>query len=302
MERSRILVIVVTYNAMAWVDRCMGSLLNTTIPCDVLVVDNGSTDGTQNYIKKHYPNYLFKQCENNVGFGRANNLGLQKVLDDGYEFAYLLNQDAWVMPDTFEKLIEVSERNPCYGVLSPIQIQANNRHLDKYFAKNVIGYSQHTEPLLIDDLFFGRQNEVYEVTYVMAAHWMISRKCLEMVGGFSPTFPHYGEDDNYMGRVIFHNMKVGIVPYLSVVHDRADRKESKEKCIYMGYIRSLIYLSRLDRSFFKAFFYMFNINLELSFKYKSWTPVFNMFKIMFHLRTIFRNKRSTMINGRTFLC
>lgn len=301
MERSRILVIVVTYNAMAWVDRCMGCLINTTIPCDVLVVDNGSTDGTQNYIKEHYPNFIFKQCEKNLGFGKANNIGLQKVLDEGYEFAYLLNQDAWVMPDTFERLIEISERNPDYGVLSPMQIQANKEHLDCYFVKNVIGYSQQSEPLLIDDLFFGRKNEVYDVTYVMAAHWMITRNCLETVGGFSPTFPHYGEDDNYMGRVIYHNLKVGIVPYLSVVHDRAGREETKEKLIYMGYIRSLIYLSRLDRSLWKSLFIMFDINLELVFKYKSWKPVSNLFKIIFQLRSIKWNKKSSMVVGRTFL-
>lgn len=297
----KLLVVIVTYNAMQWAERCFDNLRKSTIVPDVYVVDNGSTDGTQAYIQQNYPEVLFQQSKENLGFGRANNLGLQYALDNEYDYVYLLNQDAWVMPETFEKLIEISERNPCYGVLSPMQIQANGEHLDNYFAKNVIGYAQHTEPLLIDDLFFGRKNEIYEVTYVMAAHWMISRRCLETVGGFSPTFPHYGEDDNYMGRVIYHNMKVGIVPHLSVVHDREGRKESKEKYIYMGYIRSLIYLSRLDRTFLKAFFYMFNINLELTFKYKSWIPVSNMFKIMFHLRYILRNKRSSMVKGRTFL-
>lgn len=298
----KLLVVIVTYNAMQWAERCFDSLRKSTIVPDVFVVDNGSTDGTQTYIQQNYPEVMFQQSKENLGFGKANNLGLQYALDNEYDYVYLLNQDAWVMPETFEKLIEISERNPCYGVLSPMQIQANGEHLDCNFVKNVIGYSQRSEPLIIDDLFFGRKNEVYEVTYVMAAHWMISRKCLETVGGFSPTFPHYGEDDNYMGRVIYHNMKVVIVPHLSVVHDREGRKESKEKYIYMGYIRSLIYLSRLDRTFLKAFFYMFNINLELTFKYKSWIPVSNMFKIMFHLRAIIRNKRSTMINGRTFLC
>ena len=286
---------------MQWAERCFKSLQNSTMRPDVFVVDNGSTDGTQAYIQEHYPEVIFQQSEKNLGFGKANNLGLQYALDNDYDYVYLLNQDAWVMPDTFEKLIEVSERNPSYGVLSPMQIQANYEHLDNHFAKNVIGYSQQTEPLLIDDLFFGRKNEVYEVTFVMAAHWMISRKCLEMVGGFSPTFPHYDEDDNYMGRVIYHKMKVGIVPYLSVVHDRADRKESKEKHIYMGYIHSLIYLSRLDISLWKALLFMFNINFDLAFKYKSWKPVLNLFKTMFELCNIIKNKRSSMVKGRSFL-
>lgn len=301
MERSRILVIIVTYNAMAWVDRCMGCLLNTTIPCDVLVVDNGSTDGTQNYIKEHYPNYLFKQCEKNLGFGRANNIGLQKVLDEGYEFAYLLNQDAWVMPDTFEKLMEISNNNPEYGILSPIQIKADMCHMDDYFAKNVIGSNQQSNPLLVDDLFFGRRGTVYDVTSVMAAHWLLTRDCLLKVGGFSPSFPHYGEDDNYIQRSLFKNKKVGIIPSLRVVHDRGNRKEDNKRKIYMGYIRSLIALSSPDKSVLQGVLYMITISVGLSLTFKSAKPIHNIFKVLFRIHEIRKNRRVSMNNDCAFL-
>lgn len=301
MERSRILVIVVTYNAMKWIDRCLGSLINTTIPCDVIVVDNGSTDKTQEYIKKHYPNYIFQQSDKNLGFGKANNIGLQKVIEDEYDYAYLLNQDAWVMPDTFEKLIEISEDNPEYGVLSPIQIQANMEHLDDKFADRVIGYCQKTYPLLIDDIFFGRKKEVYEVSYVMAAHWFITRKCILTVGGFSPTFPHYGEDDNYMERVLYHNMKVGITPYLTVVHDRESRCESKEKLIYMGYIQSLMYMSSPFTPLLKAVVKMLNISVHLACKFKSFYPLINILKTICGFWVIRQNLKISLREKASFL-
>ena len=53
-EMNKILVIVVTYNAMKWVDKCFSSVRESTYPSGIYVIDNGSTDGTQHYIKEKY--------------------------------------------------------------------------------------------------------------------------------------------------------------------------------------------------------------------------------------------------------
>ena len=132
----KLLVVIVTYNAMQWAERCFDSLRKSTIVPDVFVVDNGSTDGTQTYIHEHYPEVIFQQSKENLGFGKANNIGLQYALDNEYDYVYLLNQDAWVMPDTFEKLIIVHKEHPEYGILSPFQMEANMEHIDKNFKKN----------------------------------------------------------------------------------------------------------------------------------------------------------------------
>lgn len=244
MNPNRILVIIVTYNAMPWAERCFNSLRNSTIPCDVLAIDNGSTDGSQDYIHSHFPEVKLIKNKENLGFGRANNIGLQKALDDNYEYAYLLNQDAWVLPDTFEKLVAVSEAHPEYGVLSPMQLKADGIHFEERFGRNVITRRQIFPPYLIEDVFFHRVKEVYEVSFVMAAHWLITSKCLSTVGGFSPTFPHYGEDDNYLNRTNYWKFKIGIVPISHAIHDRKDSSWSPEKDMYVNdYIGTLVLCS-----------------------------------------------------------
>lgn len=242
----KLLVIVVTYNAMQWAARCFDSLKASSIENDVYVVDNGSSDGTQDYIKKNYPSVIFKQNETNLGFGKANNIGLQHAHDNNYDYVYLLNQDAWVTPDTFEKLIAIQMRHPEYGVLSPMQLEANCIRFDKIFG--LVCSMQHHHDFL-NDLYFNRLKDVYSVDDVMAAHWLISKDCLEKVGGFSPTFPHYGEDNNFNHRVYFKGMKVGIVPGARAIHDRESRIETKEKKMYMFYVNWLKTLSNpLDNS------------------------------------------------------
>lgn len=249
MKSNKLLVIVVTYNAMPWAEKCFTSLRKSSIPSDVIVVDNGSTDGSQDYIRTHFPEVELIENKENLGFGRANNIGLKKALDDNYEYAYLLNQDAWIFPDTFEKLIAVSQAHPEYGVLSPMQLKAEGRHFEDKFGRNVISRRQEFSPFFIDDMFFQRVGDVYEVSFVMAAHWLIPAKCLLTVGGFSPTFPHYGEDDNYLNRTNYWKFKIGIVPSAQAVHDRGDSNWSHEKEIYVNdFIGSLVSCSNpLDR-------------------------------------------------------
>ena len=234
------LVVIVTYNAMQWIERCLCSLSLSNVPVQVLVIDNGSTDGTQQFIHEKFPDAELIQSNENLGFGKANNIGLQKALDGGYDYVYLLNQDAWLEPDTIQILIEIQKKYPEYGILSPMQLQADKSSFDKNFLQIVIRTAPISFDVFEEALYFNRVSDVYEVNFVMAAHWLVSRKCLETVGGFSPTFPHYGEDDNYIQRCQYWGYKVRIVPAAKAVHDRAQRITSKEKRIYLDkYIDAL---------------------------------------------------------------
>ena len=234
----KLLVIIVTYNAMKWVDRCFNSLIKSSVANDVFVIDNGSVDGTQNYIKTHYPNVLFHQNEENLGFGRANNIGMQYALDYGYDYVYLLNQDAWVDNDTFSKIINAFVNNSEFGIMSPLQMNVEKSKLDRNFLACISNCEN-----LLGDLLSGNLKTVYELPMTMAAHWMISRKCLEVVGGFSPTFTQYGEDQNYAQRAFYWNFKSGIVPTTKAVHDREYRVESKQKEMHLRFTDEIAYLS-----------------------------------------------------------
>lgn len=224
-----ILTVIVTFNGMKWLDKCLSSVKNSTIPSDIIIIDNGSTDGSVEYIKTNYPEAMLTQANANLGFGKANNIGLVHALTHNYEYVYLLNQDAWIEVDTLDKLIGVNKRNPMFGILSPLQENKSKTRLDYNFAKCC------PDTLLSDALCSTRYAEVYETDFVMAAHWLISKKCLEVVGGFSPSFYHYGEDCNYVDRVKYYGMKIGIVPTATGVHDRENRFvtiESKRKKFY----------------------------------------------------------------------
>lgn len=215
-----IYIIIVTYNAMKWAEKCFNSIKQSSVPVKTIVVDNGSHDGTQVYIKTHFPEIEVLQSEKNLGFGKANNLGLEKAYKKGAEFFYLMNQDAWLYENSIEKLLEVYEKYPQkqeIGIISPMHINGSEKQLDIFLDKYIAVNFEKTR--LISDLYFQTLKPYYEISFVNAAHWFIPKSTIETVGGFNPYFFHYGEDVEYANRVKFHQKKILLAPGSKVVHD-----------------------------------------------------------------------------------
>ena len=217
----KIFAIVVTYNGMKWYDRCFGSLLASDIPVEILVVDNASSDATVDYISTHFPQVNILANDENLGFGQANNKGMRYALDHGADYVFLLNQDAWVEPTTINNLVAIHAKHEEYGIVSCMHL---NPEKSRILQLNCICNDQITDSQLVNDLYFGKLKEIYDTKYINAAAWLLPRKTLETIGGFDPVFFHYGEDDNYMNRVLYYGMKIGICPQETIVHDmRIDR-------------------------------------------------------------------------------
>ena len=217
---KKVLVIIVTYNGMKWLGRCLSSVRESSLKADIFVVDNGSTDGSVEYIRSNFPEARLQVAERNLGFGAANNMGLRYAIDKGYEFVYLLNQDAWLEDETLRLLVDASESNPDYGILSPLQVNGTSSALDTNFSRF------YPESLPQFPSVVPMPEGVCEVRFAMAAHWLMTRRCLLTVGLFSPTFFHYGEDSNYVDRLHYHRLKIGIVPRAIAIHDREFRQHT----------------------------------------------------------------------------
>ena len=236
---ANILVVIVTYNALKWVRKCLRSVEKSSLPADVVLIDNGSTDGTLPLVRTDFPHTRIIETGENLGFGAANNIGLRIALDEGYQFAYLLNQDAWLEKDTLARL--VAAHRPEWGILSPVQNDAHRRR-DRRFERKCGKY--------IDAALGGYHPDtmVVEVPFVMAAHWLVSRRAIETVGGFSPAFQQYGEDDNWIDRLHWHGLRCGVVPAATAVHDRSDRRMGREKKLRLKCIATVVKASDPNRS------------------------------------------------------
>jgi GT2 family glycosyltransferase len=220
MTNDKIHIVIVTYNAMPWIQKC----LESTLPYPVIVVDNSSVDDTVVFIRNNFPSVTLLPQKNNLGFGKANNIGIAKALELKAKAVFLLNQDAYLIDNCLDKLWTIQQAAPNYGILSPIHINGKQTKLDSGFSKYVKN-TQNSD--FFSDFVLKNIQTVYDVPFVNAAGWLLSEKCITTVGGFDPLFFHYAEDDNYCHRVLYHGLKVGVVSDAFLIHDREDRKTPK---------------------------------------------------------------------------
>jgi len=221
----KIFVVIVTYNGQEWYQRCFDSLLASHTPLEVVIVDNSPNDDTAFFLQNHYPAFHLIKNSENIGFGKANNLGIKYALDNGADYVFLLNQDTWLTDKTtVGHLLDICTARPEFGIISPIHLNARQDGIEQLLAERLLLRYQtknwcavNTE--LLNDLYFNRLKDIYSVPYINAASWFMPRSTLESIGGFDPIFFHYGEDDNYLQRLVFHDKQLGVCPHLHIVHD-----------------------------------------------------------------------------------
>ena len=254
----KILAVIVTFRAMPWIDRCLASLRASGHPADILVIDNGSDDGTVEYVQEHFPEVRIRESGANLGFAKANNIGLRYALENGYDAVYLMNQDAWLEPSALESLVSAAEQHPEVGIFSPLQLDAKGAP-DANFARRTRGVDLGAA--------------IVKVPCIMAAHWLVTRRCLETVGLFAPIFPFYGEDENYCQRARYHGLGTAVVPSARAVHDRADRVESREKIIYRNYrMTALVMLCDIGKPLLWQRLKVFCYTFVKIVRYRSFLP------------------------------
>lgn len=307
VKETNVYAVIVTYNPKKWIDVCFNSLKNSSVSLKSIVVDNASTDGSSDIIRERFPEIDFIQAERNLGFGAANNIGIKKAYDNGADYIFLLNQDAWINQNSIAELIRSAELNKTYGIISPMHLNGNGNAFDYNFSKYIIPSKCKN---IYSDIYLNKaKGNIYDVNFINAAAWLISRECIETVGGFNPSFFHYGEDDNYCERVLFHNLKIGVCPSSEIYHDREQRTSNNyfvdEKLFYTRMIVfqfSNPFSKRVKASYFKSVIKALYIAV-LSLNFKGIRKEIHHISILraIDFKRINKNKEISKIKGKSFL-
>ncbi len=262
---KRVLAIIVSYNGRNWLERCLSSVAGEA---DLFVWDNASRDGSADYVASAFPQARLIRSNENLGFALPNNRGFEYALQTGYEYVYLLNQDAWLEAGALDKLVSAADAHTEFGLLSPMQMQKGCSIPDLQFGK-ILSRAE-------------RGGELVEVKRLMAAHWLISVAALKKVGLFNDVlFPLWGQDDDWCNRLRYCGWKAGIVTGAMAVHDRAQRRETLDVMVKRNYYTaSLVRLADPGRAFPVQIAYVLLFTLVKSLKYRSFMP-FRYLKSMF---------------------
>lgn len=200
---------------MIWIDRCLTSLLQSSVPLTIVVIDNKSQDKSLDYIAKTYSQVIILPQSENLGFGKANNIGINYALTHGATHVLLLNQDAWIDSTMISELLKYDDDS---SILSPKHLNGKGDALDNNFRSYL---NKQLSSDIIEEIYEGRnQMSSYEISFINAACWLLPMNLIKQVGGFNPLFVQYGEDVQFINRLQGTNFRILLIPKVSVFHDR----------------------------------------------------------------------------------
>jgi len=228
MSMQRISVVTVTYNARDFLEGYLESLLavdRSEIELEVVVVDNGSVDGTVDVLRSHYPDIkLIQNDENN--YARALNLG---ITHSSGEFVVISNNDATVHPQWLRGFLKVLSTDDRIGAAqSRIYFSENNlinsvgvEEIDHFYFRD-IGFEEEGSD---------RYDDPVERKYVTGGSVMFRRACLEDVGAWDEEFIMFMEDVDYSVRCRERGWKLWYAPE-SILYHKYHGSSSHDLCEY----------------------------------------------------------------------
>lgn len=226
-------IIIVNYNVKEFIQNLLHSIekASQNITKEIIIIDNASDDGSVEFIQEKFPDVKLIVNKKNLGFGKANNIGLKEAKG---EFILLLNPDTLVAEDTFDKMIDFFKTEPKVG-LAGCKILNPDGTLQLACRRSFPGpWTSFTKVAGLSTLFpksklFAKynltyldENQTYEVDAISGSFMMMRREVFEKVGGFDEQFFMYGEDLDFCYRVQKAGYKVFYVHTTKIIHYKGE--------------------------------------------------------------------------------
>jgi GT2 family glycosyltransferase len=278
MNYPKVSIIILNWNGKENTINCLEALKLTTYSnYEIILVDNGSIDGSVKYFKDHYPGIKLIENGGNLGFAEGNNVAIREVLQrDEIKYISLLNNDTIVKPDWLEKLVNALESDEKIGscqpkilsLIDPDMIDAVGIYIDMYGGAFQEGHNEK-------DL--GQYDKTTEVFGVCAGAVLYRAKMLNQIGLFDKDFFAYYEDVDLSIRARLFGWKSVCVSQAVIYHihsatlgeDSPFKKYLLERNSYYYVIKSLprkvIMLFLMSKARF-IFLTLINLTINKDFK------------------------------------
>jgi GT2 family glycosyltransferase len=183
-------IIVLNWNGKEDTKQCLLSLQKLKDPATVFVVDNGSSDGSQEMIKTQFPEFRLIETGFNLGYAGGNNVGIELALKEGFSHIFILNNDTIVDPDVVGAFLEGFSQTGA-GILG-----GRIFRMDTPDALDHLGGKWNPERMDFDYI----QHDESPLDYVCGAALMVRREVFETVGLFDARFFLFWEEADFCMR------------------------------------------------------------------------------------------------------
>ena len=209
----RVSVIIPAYNEEASIGLVLRDLPKESLH-EIIVVDNNSTDGSVNMIKNEFPKCIVIENKKNVGFSKANNIGIDYALKNNYDYTILINNDTIVEKNLIEVLLKTAQAKS-FLVVQPLILNYNGKEIwnaggrINYFFGNFITIKKLGNSL----------NSSHELTeWFTGCCCLFKTKIFKDIGKLDERFFAYYEDVDFSLRLKKYGYKIGFTSKTQIYH------------------------------------------------------------------------------------
>lgn len=234
---TKVFIIILNWNRKKDTLECLTSIFNlqcTIYNSEIVVVDNGSTDGSQEVIKKNFPKVVLIENKENLGFAEGNNVGIRHALKEGADYILLLNNDTLIDKNLVTELLRVMEKNRAIGIVGPKIYFAPGFEFHKgrysqeelgkviWYAGGIIDwqnvYASHRG---VDEVDRGQYDKMEETDFVSGCTMMVRREVFDKIGLLDSQYFLYYEDSDFCQRAQRAGFKIFYTPKAFLWHKNA---------------------------------------------------------------------------------
>ncbi len=269
--KPELTVILVNFNDRAHLGDCLSSVEKgaSRLAAEVILVDNHSQDGSPDLVRTAFPWVKLIQNEENLGYARANNIGIKA---SSGEFILFLNTDTVVPPEALPALVAELGARPQVGAVGPALVHKSGRYQVSFGGRRNF-FSEIWQKLFLNPYYksvLGRSLKPRDVRWVSGACLLARRTAVEEVGFFDEHFFLYFEDIDLCLRMREKGWKVVFFPGIRIAHTGAATTSSLKFQTRLEYRRSQVYFYRKHNSrasaIFLSIFLRLNFALAVLFK------------------------------------
>ncbi len=257
-------VIILNYNTLDLTRKCIQTVFASRLgryTMEVIVCDNGSTDGSPAMVKKEFPQALFIDNKKNVGFAAGNNPGIRRAKG---RYVLLLNSDTEVPASTLAAMIAFMDARPQAGAAT-CKLLLPDGSIDPACHRGfptpwvAFTYIAKLEKLFPKTRLFGEYHQgykdfsaVHKVDVISGAFFMVRREVINKVGLMDEDYFMYGEDIDWAYRIRQAGWTIYYNPNVTVLHKK---KQSGRASIFRARrVTTEIYFHRYNWLFYKKHF------------------------------------------------
>ena len=258
-NNASIIVLILSYNGKHLLEDSISSYITNDYPnFEVFVIDNGSTDGTKEWVDNNYPNVFVLRTEINLGYSGGFNFGLNYAFNiKNADYVLITNNDVKADRKVISELVKIAETDQMIGFVTGKAYYFDKPDILQTVGKYEDPVRWNGEHIGNREVDTGQYDKISERIFTDDIFTLVSRRLFLEIGGYDTTFRFQAEEYDWQARAKKLGYKIYYTPFAKIWHKESMTigKSSAFKAYYDARNPMLVILKHKPPEFFRTYFW-----------------------------------------------